>query len=248
MKWLIAFIAACITLIAIVYIIWGRNAYTPSVETQSDSTVKVSASHTETFSPDEIIVLLRVNLTGPDRNQLLTKLKTSVEGLTEFAESLNIPKDSLVISDFSLDKSWSWFKGKRSFNGFELSQNIKVTLPDPSKVSRFSEGLSTIADVEILSMQPMVRNQEEKENQILKTATQKAKKKAELLAKASGEDLGEVQMISDEPIIENFAPVSFRSAKMFAGAGGYMDIEQRAAPLQQKITLGSTVFIVFNLE
>jgi hypothetical protein len=35
---------------------------------------------------------------GQDRNMLMAQLKTRVAQLSEFAEALNIPKDSLVTS------------------------------------------------------------------------------------------------------------------------------------------------------
>ena len=79
----------------------GCCSSTPSAE---PGTIKVSAYHTEDFAPDAITWSLSVSIKGQNKDSLVTELKKRVTALTAFADSIGVPKDSLVTQQFSLDK------------------------------------------------------------------------------------------------------------------------------------------------
>ncbi|MFA6623373.1 MAG: SIMPL domain-containing protein [Fibrobacteraceae bacterium] len=224
----------------------GCCSSTPSAET---GTIKVSAYHTEDFAPDAITWSLSVSIKGQNKDSLVTELKKRVTALTAFADSIGVPKDSLVTQQFSLDKDWTWNEGKQIFNGYQISQNITATLSDPVKASKFSEGLAHIADIEIQDMTPTVKDRQAKENKVIQLATKEATAKAQALAEAAGVKLGRVYAISDEPITQNYSRkrgVMLSTGLLNAaadGAGAGNDIF-----LSQKITLGSTVYIEFEIK
>lgn len=236
----------CSISLAAAFALAGCCSNTPSAE---PATIKVSAYHTEDFAPDAITWSISVNLKGQNKDSLITELKKRVNALTAFADSIGVPKDSLVTQQFSLDKDWTWNEGKQIFNGYEISQNIKATLSDPVKASKFSEGLAHIADVEIQEMTPTVKDRQAKENKVIQLATKEAAAKAQALAEAAGVKLGRVHAISDEPITEEYSRGRgpMLGAKLYS-VGNEADGMNNDVFLSQKITLGSTVYIEFEIK
>lgn len=244
MKFLVGFISLCLTVIAIVYIVHAPKS--PREDPERFGILTVSASHSKSFSPTNIRYALRFEKRGTEKGALIeANHKASVE-LVEFVKTLNIPTDSVSVKQFSLEKAWKWENNKRISDGFEISQNISVNMPNPAKVSEFIEGIAMIQDLEIIQSTPELSSATEKKNDVYRAAVKEAVEKAKTLAEASGKNLGKVLSISDE----NSSVNPFENDVYYEGAvalGGARKMGKFAMP-EQKIEIGASVTMKFNLK
>lgn len=244
MKFLVGFISLCLTVIAIVYIVHAPKA--PHKAPERFAVLTVSASHAKSFSPTNIQYTLRFEKRGTEKGALVEANLAASAALVEFAKTLDIPKDSVSAQRFSLEKAWKWEDSKRIPDGFEISQNITVNLPDPDKASDFIEGVAAIRDVEIIQATPVLSNASERKNEVYRTAVKEATEKAKALSEASRKKLGKVLSISDE----SSSASSFENAAYLdesAMLSGSRKMAGTATP-EQKIEIGASVTMKFQLK
>lgn len=245
MKLLAGFISLCLTVIAVVYIVHEPKA--PAEKPSAERGVlTVSATRSKSFSPTNIRYALRFEKRGPEKGALIEANGRANEELLAFVKTLGIPSDSVTGKRFALEKSWNWENGKRIPDGFEISQNISVNLPDPSKVSVFIEGIAAIRDVEIVHSTAELARESEKRNEVYRDAVREATEKAKVLAKATGKKLGKVLLLADE----NSQASVFESAVYYDNAvalGSSRKMAKAQMP-EQKIEIGATVTMKFELR
>ncbi len=244
MKLLVGFISLCLTVIAIVYIVHAPKA--PRKAPERFGVLTVSASQSKSFSPTNIRYALRFEKRGTEKGTLIEANHAASSELVELVKTLGVPADSVTIRQFSLEKAWKWEDSKRIPDGFEISQNIAVNLPDPAKVPAFIEGVAAIRDVEITQSTPELSSAAERKNEVYRDAVKEATEKAKALAKASKGTLGKVLSIGDE----NFSTNSFGNATDYGEAamlGGARKMSGTAVPAQ-KIEIGASVTMKFQLK
>lgn len=245
MKLLAGFIALCLTIIAVVYIVHTPKA--PRKISSDDSGIlTVSAAHSKSFSPTNIRYALRYEKRGAEKSALIEANIAASAELVEFAKTLGVPTDSVSVKQFSLEKAWKWENNKRIPDGFEISQDISVNLTDPSKVSEFIEGIAMIRDLEITQSIPELSSATEKKNEVYRAAVKEATEKAKALAEASEKKLGKVLSIGDE----NSSMNTFETAVYYDGAnmlGGARKMSRAAIP-EQKIEISASVTMKFKLQ
>ncbi len=244
MKLLVGFISLCLTVIAIVYIVHAPKA--PRKAPERFGVLTVSASQSKSFSPTNIRYALRFEKRGTEKGTLIEANHVASSELVELVKTLGVPADSVTIRQFSLEKAWKWEDSKRIPDGFEISQNIAVNLPDPAKVPAFIEGVAAIRDVEITQSTPELSSAAERKNEVYRDAVKEATEKAKALAKASKGTLGKVLSIGDE----NFSTNSFGNATDYGEAamlGGTRKMSGTADPAQ-KIEIGASVTMKFQLK
>lgn len=243
MKFLIAFITFCLTVIAVVYILHSTPTSETTEAKSKVGSISVSASHSEVYSPSSVVVSLYFNSRNSEKNILVEASKKRIAELVEFASTLNIPQDSITAQQFSLEKAWTWENNKRKSDGFEISQRISVRISDPQKISRFIEGIATIPDMEIRNVSPVLANENEKKNDVYKTAVEEATQKAKSLAKASGKKLGKVLFVSDgSASTDNFDMIETTAL----GASAMM--RKNSVMSEQKIQISASVLMQFELK
>ncbi len=244
MKFLVGFISLCLTIIAIVYIVHAPKA--PRGAPERFAVLTVSASHSKSFGPTNIRYELRFEKRGAEKGALVEANLGANAALVEFAKTLDIPKDSVSAKRFSLEKAWKWENNKRIPDGFEISQNISIDLPDPDKAPAFVEGIAAIQDMEIIQVTPVLSDASEKKNEVYRTAVKEATEKAKVLAEASERKLGKTLSISDE--ISSTNP--FENTAYYDGApmlGGSRKMVGASIP-EQKIEIGASVTMKFQLK
>ena len=245
MKLLAGFIAFCITIVAVFYI-KQQSHPTPNFEKSSNLVqyIEVSGYHSEIFSSDDISWELQLSLSGKEKNDLIQKKNARIQELTTLTSSLEINKDSLLFENYTLRKEWSWNNGKKVLAGYQLNQTIKVSLRSQEKSDLFSEGLTQINDLEVLNIKYDINNKDEKKNQIAAEAFNKAKRKATVLALASGKKLGRVLSISETA--QQNEPIVFSTYKSRGLLGGAMTAVGENGP--NKTTLEATTFVRFSIK
>lgn len=203
MKLLLGFISLCITVVAVVWIVHSPVQNFPPKRENPGGTVTVFASHVEAFSPSVIRFSLRYQKRGLEKGSLVEANSKTNAALVEFVRTLGVSADSVIGKKFSIEKAWKWEDGKRVQLGFEISQNILVNLPDPSRMTDFISGIAQIPDLEISDSNSEIADAAEKRNGVYRKAVLKATEKAKAIAKASGKRLGEVLYVGDEQTTEN---------------------------------------------
>lgn len=245
MKLLAGFVTLCLTVVAIAYI--QQKSNTKSFFKNSSPLtqyIDVSGHHFETFSSDDISWELQLSLSGKEKNDLIQKKNARIQELTKLTSSLEINKDSLLFENYTLKKEWNWNSGKKVFVGYQLNQQIKVSLRSQEKSDYFSEGLTQINDIEVLNIKYDVSDKDEKKNQIAAQAFEKAKRKARTLAKASGQKLGPVISITEEP--QQNEPLVFATYSKAGLLGGARAAIGENGP--NKTTLEATTFVRFSVK
>lgn len=237
MKFLIA--SLCLTIVAIVYI-----QHQPLREKLQPEMLTVSASHSESFSPTGIRFSLQFEKHGPEKNVLTESCQKANEKLAEFVSTLSIPADSITAKKFSLEKAWIWEDNRRKPDGFEISQNISVHIPVPSKATEFIEGIATIPDLEIIQSTPELDSESETQNAVYQKAVEKAFAKAKNLAKVSGRELGKVIFISDENSSSYAEGAFYANDAVALGASRSI---KHSMP-EQKIRIDASVSMKFELK
>lgn len=160
---------------------------------QEQKIIRVMGARNVKVAPDTTRLTFEVDSLHDTYESAYNEASMGNEEMKSFLESLEIGKDSLKTTNFSITKETEWNRkeDKRVFVGFKLSQSLYLDLPIDSVL--ISRVIATLGDawpeleVNILFIK---KNAHDAKLQILESAVKDAREKAEVIAATLGHKLG----------------------------------------------------------
>ena len=159
-------------------------------------TITVKGVGTATTKPDYVTISLSVKGEDKDYVAAVEKANEKIALLQKAILSAGFDKDDLKTLNFSANTNYEYDHGKQNFKGYSSVYQLKLGFDFTAE--RLAKTLTAIAnsgaDAEF-SIQFTVKNPEKIADELLISATENARQKAEVLTKASGKTLGELVSI-----------------------------------------------------
>jgi len=176
-------------------------------QTEMPRTISVQGYGMVSVKPDVANINFNLSSTDIDFKAAVDELNSKVNSLSKALRKIGIPKDEIYSSNYTINKEYkhNYKTGEKKFLGFKVSHSITLQVDaDTKSVNKvFSAIIKSLNDVE-LNLSFGVKNAEKSKGKMIENAIKDAKSKAELMASASGVELGEIMSIN-----YNTSPVSF---------------------------------------
>lgn len=162
--------------------------------------ITVKGVGTVKTKPDCVIILLSLNVVDKDYTAAVNKANEKIEKLQSALSAECYAKDDLKTLNFNVSTEYDYVqkngRNERVFRGYNCSYSLKLGFDFTAKT--LANTLTAIAnsgaDAEF-SIRFTVKEPEKVSEALLASATENARKKAEILCKASGKVLGELVSI-----------------------------------------------------
>lgn len=163
--------------------------------------VRVTGKGALSVKPDQI--RLKLELSGNERSYEDTVRLSSeeVEALKDVFEKLGFARSDLKTTHFDIDSSYESYQTadkawKRRFMGYEYTHNLKIEFDEDNEL--LGKVLYALAKSRVspeFHIEYTVKDIEGAKNELLANAVSDSRAKAEVLTKAAGVRLGEIQSI-----------------------------------------------------
>ena len=201
--------------------------------------------------PDVIVITMSLESIHLDYNRTMKLAAEAVEGLLKAIQSLGFVKTDLKTTNFNISTHYESYRDndnnyKSKFDGYLCEQGLKLEFDFDTEM--LSKVLTTISKVNIeprLNIQFSVKDKDAVSEELLVSATENAKRKAEILAKASGVILGD--LISIE---YNWGELHLYSQTRYAMEDQLMKFSEASAPSiePEDIDVSDTVSFVWEIK
>lgn len=200
-------------------------------DVEIQNTITVSDSGEIYAKPDLALVTLSV----------VTEAKTVAEAMSENTQKMNAMIDSvkdqgvedkdLKTTNFYISPRYEWQQettclyppcpsGKRVLVGYEITQSLEVKIRDMEKIGDILEGATEEGANQVSDLQFTIEKEDELRSQARKEAIEKAKIKAEELAKQLGVKLVRIANFSESGVWPVYAPYALEKTAVGLGGGG----------------------------
>jgi hypothetical protein len=160
--------------------------------------ITVKGTGNVSVKPDLIVITMNLESQQLEYDQTMQFAADSVNIITSAIESIGFDKKDLKTTSFNVRTHYESYRDKDNnykskFDGYVCEQGLKLEFDFESKV--MSDVLSAIAKTSVnpkLNIQFSVKDKNAVSEELLAQATENARKKAEILSKASGVDLGKL--------------------------------------------------------
>ena len=154
---------------------------------QEQKTIRVMGTGFVKTAPDTTRLTFEVDSQHDTYEKAYAEAAVGNKNLRETLEKLNIPKDSLKTTNFSITKETEWKRkeDKFVFVGFKLNQNLAIELPLDSVIT--SKVMSALGKA---WPELEVNIAHDVKLQIVESAVKDAREKAEVIATTLGHKLG----------------------------------------------------------
>lgn len=198
--------------------------------------------------PDLVVVTMNVESKNYQYEQAMDKAAKSVKSLADKIEELGFERMDLKTTSFDITTDYESYQDqnenyKRRFIGYIVSQRLTLTFDFTSeKLGVVLKGIAETSANPKLSIGFSVKDQELLEERLLMDAAESAKRRAEILTKAAGSELGELLTIDyDWSELHVFSEVSVRSNRLMSEAA-LPEIEP------EDVEVGDTVRFVWEIK
>lgn len=162
--------------------------------------ITVKGVGTVKTKPDFVYISLELNSLDSEYTAAVNKANESIEKLQNALSAVGYAKDDLKTLNFNVSTEYDYVqkngRNERIFRGYNCSYSLKLGFDFTAKA--LANTLTAIAnsgaDAEF-SISFTVKEPEKVSEALLASATENARKKAEILCKASGKTLGELVSI-----------------------------------------------------
>jgi len=146
------------------------------------------------------------------------------QAILHLAKVLNVNEDQVISSEYgkSIIRKQGESYNKTDIAGYEITQTFTVTIDQISKYSNMVDQLVAMQNVDDIRSEFDISNRADVESQLIKQASQNARKKAENLAAGMNVKLGDVFALSTD---NDFSPYS-----AIFGAPNYDQFVVNSAP------------------
>ena len=212
----------------------------------SSDTITVVGEATVKSSPDEAVLSVAVESDGKDPAAAMNKNSAAVTDVLERIKREGVDDKDIETANVTVYAIRTYTNdGQEKLTGYRATNTVRVTLADATKVGTvFSAAIEAGAN-NVSGPVWRLSDNTKAVAEALKKATQNARQKAEALAEASGVDLGDVIMLSENSVQVPVYPMYLDNALMKSDAGGaVVDTPISAASLD----VTATVTVTFVLK
>lgn len=159
---------------------------------QNQKTIRVMGTSFVKVAPDTTRLTFSIDSKHDSYEKAYNEASIGNKGLRDALEKLNIPKDSLKTSDFSIEKHREWIsKEVRWLTEYHLNQQLSIELPlDGILTSKVMSALGTAWPELEVNISFIRKDSHDAKLQILESAVKDAREKAEVIATTLGHKLG----------------------------------------------------------
>ncbi len=200
-----------------------------------DRLITVSATGYVTAEPDQVRLSSGVTAEANTAEAALSanteKMKAVVAGLKESG----IDAKDIQTSNFSVNPRYTSPRDGAPpvIDGYVVSNQVEILIRDPKSLGALLDKLVSLGANQINGLNFVVSKEETLKDDARKEAVANARRRAELLAKAAGADVGEVVSIAEEVGYGGPRPMGMaRAAKMDAAP-----IESGSETLEARVTV-----------
>ncbi len=219
-------ILGILLLLALIFVLvfWALNLYKQNYyigkNPQIDRTITITGEGKVTAIPDIATLSLGMDNTNMDIQVAQKKNSDTITALINALKALDISKDDIQTTNYSIYPQYDWNNGKQTLTGYTISQNVTVKIRQTDKVDQV---LKVVGDLKLNQVgglsfdidQPEIYRQQAR---IL--ALQNAKAKADALAKIMGVKLGKVISFNESGTVPSAYPIYADKAVSGMGGGG----------------------------
>jgi len=167
-----------------------------------------------------------------------------MQNVIKSLQDLGIEDKDIKTTDYSLRPMYNWLENKgQVLVGYEVSQNVSVKVRDLDKIGDVISKTTEQGANQIGNVSFTIDDEYELKNQARELAIEKAKEKAELIAKQSGLKLGNIKSFYESADDRTYAPL-YSNAKLemsYDQAGGMVldapDIQTGENEIRVEVTL-----------
>ncbi|MBQ3715940.1 MAG: SIMPL domain-containing protein [Fibrobacter sp.] len=210
-------------------------------------TIRVMGVGNVKVAPDTTRLRFDVESLHKDYESAYAEAAVGNKELRKALERLQLPKDSLRTSDFSITKETEWNRKeeKRVFVGFKLQQSLTIDLPLDSVItSKVMSALGAAWPELEVKIYFVKKDTHDVNLQILESAVKDAREKAEVIAGTLGRKLGGIVNVDYS---KRRLDVSFREERDYCRVGVFEDAGS-IDYTPEDIEAGDTVETVWYLE
>lgn len=164
-------------------------------------TITVKGVGTASAKPDYIALSMHIEDVSLDYDRALADAAERIEKLQTAAAKAGYQKSDIKTSSFRVDTRYDNIKDcqgnyKREFSGYACNYQLKLSFDfDSKQLARVLSLIASCGAKPELSIAFTVKDPAKVNEELLKSATQNARAKAEILCKASGSELGQLLSI-----------------------------------------------------
>lgn len=204
--------------------------------------IQVSGNADIKAMPDYLDVNLTIETTQPNLKKAKRVVDQAVMDLLKISKDLDIEEKDIDAAHLSNQPHYEWKKNGREYRGEQVSRNITISLRDKENYATLLHQLIAIKEIRIHGSEMKFNDRQGWKNKALIKAISVARNKAELMAQASGNNLGQVLSLQEEGAYAP-QPMMMSMARM-----GKMEMDSAPAPmLIQKQTISAAVIIRYQL-
>lgn len=208
--------------------------------------LSVSGTHELDVAPDKATVAFQVMTRGKEAKDVSAENKALLQQVMAALEAQGVAKGDIETTGVTLQR-WTEWDGKEMTSidkGYEQFTTLKVTTTDLDKVGAILDaaigaGANSVQDV---TFGLKSETEERYKQQALQAAAKAAKEKAQLLASASGAELGDLTSVSENSYVQPYY-YNTRSEMAFDAA---VAVPTPISP--QKVTIQASVNLGYELE
>ncbi len=224
-------------LLAIFLLLLFAMCVTTPVQAKPQGSIYVDATSNLDLKPD--VVEFNVIVTTKDKTSLENASIANKEISTKVYQALNtmIDKtkgDYIKTIDYSASPSYYYNNGKRTFEFYEVNNTITVHTNKVTDVGMFIDKALNLGATNIGNIEFKLEDQNSYCNELLSVATQKAKAKADVVAKASGQKITGIKELRTSCSVNstNYYPRLMNAKVMYAGSAADAAVESSSTQVQ----------------
>ena len=204
------------------------------------ATITVSGSASVTLKADYAQVTVGVSTKAPTVDEASRKNSAAIYAVIEALKAAGVLEDDIATSNYTVNAEYDYSSfGTQVLTGYNVSNQLNVIIRDMEHIGATLDkataaGANTIYNIQFLSTQA-----DAAQDEATAYAVQDAMRRAELLAKAAGLQLGSIVSISDSVTGYGVVARTYKSS-MDAAAGNSI--------LPDDASVSASVTIVFELR
>jgi uncharacterized protein YggE len=210
------------------------------------NTVSVSAMGEVYAKPDLALISFSVVTEEKTVADALAKNSESMNKIIDFLKDSGLEDKDLKTTTFRITPRYEWHKseippypeGERVLVGYEVTQSLQVKIRDMSNIGALIEGAADAGANTVGSLEFTFEDEDEFKKQAREIAINKAKTKAEELAKQLGVSLGRVTGFNESSV----SPIFYRAEESSALGGAAPGVETGENLVQSSVTITYEIY------